>query len=185
MILEEKKLLLNSLQQTQRGRTGCHEQASLQAYVFSHVRLFATPCSLSGSSVHGIFQARVMEQVVITYSKGSSQLRDRTHVYWISCFGRWVLYHCTTWEAFLTPTMLLQKEKETWKQEWSYHTRVLIYLWALSFGLWGGHSVTWSASLSHLLPCLYPREATFQPHMLILGLWTFFSAYKSWTQLTD
>ena len=81
MILKEKKLLLYSLQQTQRGRTGCHEQASLQVYVFSHVRLFATLGSLSGSSAHGIFQARVMEQIAITYSKGSFQLRDRTHVY--------------------------------------------------------------------------------------------------------
>ena len=79
--------------------------------MFSHVGPFATTCSLSGSSVHRIFQARIKEQVAITYSKGSSQLRDQTHIYWISCFGRWVLYHCTTWEAFLTPTMLLAKGK--------------------------------------------------------------------------
>ena len=26
-------------------------------------------------------------------SKGSSQLRDQTHVYYISCIGRWVLYN--------------------------------------------------------------------------------------------
>ena len=30
-------------------------------------------CSLSGSSVHGIFQARILEQVAIFYSRGSSQ----------------------------------------------------------------------------------------------------------------
>ena len=33
-------------------------------------------CSLPGSSVHGIFQARILEQVVISYSRGSSQPRD-------------------------------------------------------------------------------------------------------------
>ena len=30
-------------------------------------------CSLPGSSVHGIFQARTLEQVAISYSRGSSQ----------------------------------------------------------------------------------------------------------------
>ena len=46
-------------------------------------------CSLPGSSVHVIFQARILEWVVISFSKGSSQPTDRTH---ISCIGRWVLY---------------------------------------------------------------------------------------------
>ena len=33
-------------------------------------------CSLSGSSVHGIFQARILECVAISFSRGSSQPRD-------------------------------------------------------------------------------------------------------------
>ena len=37
-------------------------------------------CSLPGSSVHGIFQARVLEWVAISFSRGSSQPRDRTRV---------------------------------------------------------------------------------------------------------
>ena len=37
-------------------------------------------CSLPGSSVHGIFQARVLEWVAISFSRGSSQLRDQTRV---------------------------------------------------------------------------------------------------------
>ena len=37
-------------------------------------------CSLRGSSVHGIFQARVLEWVAISFSKGSSRSRDRTRV---------------------------------------------------------------------------------------------------------
>ena len=39
-------------------------------------------CSLPGFSVHGIFQARVLEWAAISFSKGSSQSRDRT---WVSC----------------------------------------------------------------------------------------------------
>ena len=33
-------------------------------------------CSLPGSSVHGILQARILECAVIPFSKGSSQARD-------------------------------------------------------------------------------------------------------------
>ena len=36
--------------------------------------------SLPGSSVHGIFQAIVLEWIAISFSKGSSQPRDRTQV---------------------------------------------------------------------------------------------------------
>ena len=36
--------------------------------------------SLPGSSVHGIIQARILEWVAISYSWGSSQLKDRTGV---------------------------------------------------------------------------------------------------------
>ena len=48
----------------------------------SCVQLFATPmdCSPPGSSVHGIFQARILEWVAISFSRGSSQPRDQTRV---------------------------------------------------------------------------------------------------------
>ena len=53
-------------------------------------------CRLSGSSVHGILQARILEWVAIPFSRGSSQPRDRTH---ISCIGRWIFYlsHLVVW----------------------------------------------------------------------------------------
>ena len=37
-------------------------------------------CSLLGSSVHGIFQARILERVAMPSSRGSSQPRDLTQV---------------------------------------------------------------------------------------------------------
>ena len=37
-------------------------------------------CSLSGSSIHGIFQARVLEWIAISFSRGSSRPRNRTRV---------------------------------------------------------------------------------------------------------
>ena len=38
-------------------------------------------CSLPGSSIHKIFQARILEWVTISFSRGSSQPRDQT---WVS-----------------------------------------------------------------------------------------------------
>ena len=39
-----------------------------------------TDCSPPGSSVRGMFQARVLEWVAFPFSRGSSQPRDRTQV---------------------------------------------------------------------------------------------------------
>ena len=41
-------------------------------------------CSLLGSSVHGIFQARILEWAAMLSSRGSSQPRDRTQVFHIA-----------------------------------------------------------------------------------------------------
>ena len=48
-------------------------------------------CSLPGSSVHGTFQALVLEWIAISFSKGSSQPRDWTRVSRIvdRCFTVW------------------------------------------------------------------------------------------------
>ena len=45
-------------------------------------------CSPPGFSVHGILQARILEWVVISFSRGSSQPRDQTQVSYITsrCF---------------------------------------------------------------------------------------------------
>ena len=50
-------------------------------------------CSSSGPTVQGIIQARILEWVDISFSRGSSWFKDRTHVSYVSCFGRGVHYH--------------------------------------------------------------------------------------------
>ena len=50
-------------------------------------------CSLPASSVHGLLQARMLEWFVISFSRGSFQPRDQTHVSCSFCIGRWILYH--------------------------------------------------------------------------------------------
>ena len=56
-------------------------------------------CSPPVSSVHGIFQARILEWATISYSRGSSQPRDGTCLSCISCIGRWILHHYASWEV--------------------------------------------------------------------------------------
>ena len=70
----------------------------------SVVQLYPAPCdpmdcSSPGSSVHGIFQARILEWVAIPFSRRSSWPRDQTQVSGISCLGRRIPYHWVIWEA--------------------------------------------------------------------------------------
>ena len=51
-------------------------------------------CRLPGSSVHGIFQATILEQITISFYRGSSLPRDL-----VSCTGRQICYHSATCEA--------------------------------------------------------------------------------------
>ena len=48
-------------------------------------------CSLPGSSVHEIFQARILEWVVISSYRRSFQPRDQAHVLCVSCIGEQIL----------------------------------------------------------------------------------------------
>ena len=50
-------------------------------------------CSLPGSSVHGILQERILEWVALPSSRGSSRPRDSTHISYVFCTGRRILYH--------------------------------------------------------------------------------------------
>ena len=53
-------------------------------------------CSPPGPSVRGILQARILEWVAISSSRGSSRPRDETQFLVSSCIGRWILCHCTS-----------------------------------------------------------------------------------------
>ena len=53
--------------------------------------------SLPGSSVHGIFQARILEQVAISFSRASSWPKDRTLV---SCIAGVFFTNWATREAY-------------------------------------------------------------------------------------
>ena len=73
--------------------------------------MFACACSVVSDSLrpHGLyvacqaplsiefFQARILEQVAISFSRGSSWTRDRAHSSCVSCIGRKVLYQLDHW----------------------------------------------------------------------------------------
>ena len=64
-------------------------------------------CSWPGSSVHGIFQARILPQVAISFTRASSWPRDRSWVSCVSCIGRQMLFYCATWEGCMYVLHLL------------------------------------------------------------------------------
>ena len=83
-------------------------------------------CSLPGSSVHGIFQAIVLEWIAISFSRGSSQSRDQTRV------SRIVDRHFT---VCATRDVLNQGKLEAVKQEMA---RVNINILGISELKWTG-----------------------------------------------
>ena len=66
-------------------------------------------CSPPGSSLHGIFQTRILQWVAISFSRGPSWPSNQTYIPCASCIGRWILYHCATWEA---PEWMLLRSKK-------------------------------------------------------------------------
>ena len=80
-----------------RGKSpGSHFKRSMHAKSLQSCPTLCDPVDYSppGSSVHGSLQARIiLEWVAVSSSRGSSRLRERTQVAYVSCMGRRVLYH--------------------------------------------------------------------------------------------
>ena len=77
-------------------------------YVHTRAQSCPTLCdalnySPPGSSVHGIFQARILECATISYSRGSAKPGDQTHVACVSCITGGFFTHWATQEALSGP----------------------------------------------------------------------------------
>ena len=100
--LKKKSLLLSQLVPLSPSHTVYTSLFSISASPFCSVTQLCLTlwdpmdCNLPGSSVLGISQARILEWVTISFSRGSSTPRHRTSV---SCTGRQILHHWTTREA--------------------------------------------------------------------------------------
>ena len=87
------------------------------ASILSYVQLCSSmDCSLPSFSVHGIFQARILEGCCFLL-QGFSWPRDRTHISCISCIGRQVLYHHVTWST-LVSSVVTEKRTKGLRNQW-------------------------------------------------------------------
>ena len=71
----------------------------------SHVQLFVTPWAIACQAPWD-FPGKNTGVSCISYSRGSSLLRDWICVSCISCIGRWILYHSTSREVLLNACLL-------------------------------------------------------------------------------
>ena len=79
----------------------------------SHVWLFCNYSPQLQSSVHGIPQARILEWVANSFSRGSPQPRDGTHVSYIN---RWIFfYHQLLGKPQKINICSLKKNEKIWK----------------------------------------------------------------------
>ena len=95
---ETHKIIFDQLSRHSTAQPSC-----VHAQSFNHVQLFEL-CNPMGhnppsSPVHGVFQARILEWVATSFSKGSSQPRDWICVSCVSCISRQILYHWAIWES--------------------------------------------------------------------------------------
>ena len=74
-------------------------------------------CNLSSSSVHGIFQARILEWVAISFSRRSSQPRDWTLV---SCIVGRLSTVWATREVLINQRVLLIPLRESWRKKFPH-----------------------------------------------------------------
>ena len=107
-------------------------QCQLKIYLLVHSKLLQScltlcdpmDCSLPGSSVHGIVQARILEWVAISSSRESSQPMNQTHTSYVSFIGRQVFFFvlfCFVlfWATRKAPEYIfeeLPRIKATWAQ---------------------------------------------------------------------
>ena len=83
-------IMVNEINQTEKDKYYMISLICAKSFQLCLTLCDPMDCSLVGLSVHGIFQARILEWVAMLSFRGSSQPRDRTHV---SCIVRQVLYH--------------------------------------------------------------------------------------------
>ena len=163
-------------------------------------------CSLPGSSVHGILQARILEWIAIPFSRGSSRSTDQIQV---SCIaGRFFTLGATK-ETFplrdLTAKFVTAMSSFLWeigKEEISPHRMIYMYtmhlypfIMAFPGGLEGKESACNAGDLG-LIPGLgrsfregngYPLQYSCLENSKDRGAWqaTVHGVTKSWTWLSN
>ena len=74
-------------------------------------------CRLPGSCVHVIFQAKILDQMAISFSRGFLRPRDRIRISSFSCTVRQILYYCATWKPVTSGTTSILKASEQQRKQ--------------------------------------------------------------------
>ena len=111
-------------------------------------------CSLLGSSAHRISQARILECVAISFSRGSSWPKDQTSISWL---GRQILYSWTT--RYLKHVLWIV-----------FFCRYQILLHPLS-----KTEELWSLLITHSYSCTYTHTSNTHTSIIFLTSWYLWS----------
>ena len=130
-------------------------------------------CSLPGSSVHRILQARILEWVAISFSRGSSQPR-----YWtqISCIAGRFLTIWATREAFICKVLINSGER-LWGIYLDFRRRYALSISVTDFvdkecGSWSNGD-KWLVFLKLALMCSEAEERGDVEGLFALPVWLF------------
>ena len=129
-------------------------------------------CSPPGSSVHGIFQARILEWVATPFSQGSSWPRDWTHVSCVSCIAGRFFTHWATNPTHCVPfpksqlTLLLPRFPF---HQYSYFVQVPDHLAKMLANLHNffGYNGSNQSKKTNVLCDRLPTRKTFSPYSLV------------------
>ena len=148
-----------------------HRRACGGLVTKSCLTLVVRLCSPPGSSVHGIFQARILEWIAISFSRGSSRPRDRTQV---SCIAGRFLTNWAMREAHRRAYVWFKKQNKN-KQVLN-HVQLFATLWTvacqspLSMGFFQGRILEWVA-ISSSRGSSPPTDWT---HIFCIGRWVLY-----------
>ena len=131
--------------------------------------LWPYDCKLTGSSVHGILKAKILESVAIHPSGGSSWLRDQTRVSCISYISDGFFTHWTPWEVPCICMSIVILKNTNWFASWGHLYDIYhLYNWHF-FG-------RWSCLISVSLNSLFADLSVAVPYLLFrllyyVGAW--------------
>ena len=130
-------------------------------------------CSLPGSSGHGTYQARILEWIVISSSRGFSSLRDRTRVSCVSCIVMRIIYHWPTFSSvqslsrvwfFATPWTVARQASLSITS-----FRSLLKLMSIESVMPSNYLILWCPLL--LMPSIFPSIRVFASESVLLIRW--------------
>ena len=115
-------------------------------------------CSLPGSSVYGISQARILGWVAISFSEGSSRPRDGAHISFIGRWGATRKAHIYMWEVLVDECIKNSHKDKKWpKQFLEIHCLMGFNHWKKNLAFLCNHISIYERNLevflnSHLRP---------------------------------